>query len=567
MGVARECVPDAIKCLENLDRGCTERKRSHRAGSSSSRLSNPKVDSSANAGNCEAHRRARPCPGPERMASGTISSTADSIRSMGVEGSEPAHEWFPVGDDDAGSAHGFPGVGAIPAFRLLHSGLRRLRARGTARNEDRVTRQPGAARVGHRWAFRLAAATMTGSGLGGAVAMVVPGPLRMGRGGGRWRAGAGEHELPRAIPRRGPWTGSRVGMADRVAGKTPEKGGGLQMSGDDVLSPELEGLGLRSHVAELARSGLCVVPPEVTGASARWVRSLSELVLRRTTEFVGCGFTLERGPDAALEYHPDAEPVSIVVRTGDRPNQVVVQQLAGCHRAFRDLAVHPVAVALVRHLIGETRTRFSHHQCFVKWRDEHGYGSDARIACRPDRGPGAVGRDGVRRERDVVPHGLHAGGRGPRLCSRFSPARRQAGRCEGSARGGACRSGGGKPDRLSRGDLAWRVSEDGPRIEVVRDEPLSALHGHSTGGPSPLSGSAPGRRLPQSRVVPGARRVQRRVSLCHAAQAGPGRVVGKLNLSRRTACRRRRGTGWQPVVKPRVAPRPKGAGEGPETPA
>ena len=89
-GVARECVPDAIKCLENLDRGCTERKRSHRAGSSSSRLSNPKVDSSANAGNCEAHRRARPCPGPERMASGTISSTADSIRSMGVEGSEPA---------------------------------------------------------------------------------------------------------------------------------------------------------------------------------------------------------------------------------------------------------------------------------------------------------------------------------------------------------------------------------------------------------------------------------------------------------------------------------------------
>ena len=147
------------------------------------------------------------------------------------------------------------------------------------------------------------------------------------------------------------------------------------MSRDDGLSPELEDLGLRSHVAELARSGLCVVPPEVTGASARWVRSLSELVLRRTTEFIGCGFTLERGPDAVLEYHPDAEPVNVVVRTGDRPNQVVVQQLAGCHRAFRDLAVHPVAVALARHLIGEARTRFSHHQCFVKWRDEYGYGS------------------------------------------------------------------------------------------------------------------------------------------------------------------------------------------------
>ena len=147
------------------------------------------------------------------------------------------------------------------------------------------------------------------------------------------------------------------------------------MSGHGELSPELEDLGLSSHVAELATSGLCVVPPEVTGASAQWVRSMSELVLRRTTAFIGCGFTVERGPDAALEYHPDAEPVNIVVRTGNRPNQVVVQQLAGYHRAFRDLAVHPAAVALARHLIGEARTRFSNHQCFVKWRDEYGYGS------------------------------------------------------------------------------------------------------------------------------------------------------------------------------------------------
>lgn len=147
------------------------------------------------------------------------------------------------------------------------------------------------------------------------------------------------------------------------------------MSRDDELSPELEDLGLRTHVAKLEDSGLTVVPPQVTGFSAPSVRGLADLVLRRATEFVGCGFTLEGGPDADLEYHPDAEPVNIVVRTGNRPNQVVIQQLASCHRAFRDLAVHPVAVALARHLIGEARTRFSSHQSFIKWQDESGYGS------------------------------------------------------------------------------------------------------------------------------------------------------------------------------------------------
>ena len=166
------------------------------------------------------------------------------------------------------------------------------------------------------------------------------------------------------------------------------------MSRDDELSPELEDLGLGSHVAELANSGLSVVPPEVTGFSAPSVPSLAELLLRRATEFVGCGFTLERGPDAVLEYHPDAEPVNIVARRGDRPFQVVIQQLASYHRAFRDLAVHPVAVALVRHLIGEARTRFSHHQSFIKWRDESGYDYDSTLGLHADQTavPGPWGR-------------------------------------------------------------------------------------------------------------------------------------------------------------------------------
>ena len=144
------------------------------------------------------------------------------------------------------------------------------------------------------------------------------------------------------------------------------------MSRDAELSPELEDLGLGSNVAELASNGLSVVPPEVTGLSAPSVRALADLLLRRATEFVGCEFTLERGPHAALEYDPDAEPVNIGPRTGARPSQFVIQRLASQHRAFRDLAVHPVAVALVRHLIGEARTRFSSHQSFIKWRSRSG---------------------------------------------------------------------------------------------------------------------------------------------------------------------------------------------------
>ena len=66
------------------------------------------------------------------------------------------------------------------------------------------------------------------------------------------------------------------------------------MSRDGELSPELEDLGLQSHVAELADKGLTVVGPEAGGLSASSVRGLAELLLRRATEFVGCGFTVER---------------------------------------------------------------------------------------------------------------------------------------------------------------------------------------------------------------------------------------------------------------------------------
>ena len=61
--------------------------------------------------------------------------------------------------------------------------------------------------------------------------------------------------------------------------------------------------------------------------------------------------------------------------SGDRgvPSQFLIPQLARHHRMFRDLAVNPVAVALIRHMIGRTATRFSSHNSLVKWQGEFGY--------------------------------------------------------------------------------------------------------------------------------------------------------------------------------------------------
>lgn len=128
------------------------------------------------------------------------------------------------------------------------------------------------------------------------------------------------------------------------------------------------------YVDELERQGLCVVPPEVTGLTQDRVSRMVDLLLERARTMIACDFSVNEGPDAELEYDPDAEPVGIVARTGSRPEQLVVQRLTSYHREFRDLAVNPVAIALVRHMIGENRTRFSSNQSFIKWSGTFGYG-------------------------------------------------------------------------------------------------------------------------------------------------------------------------------------------------
>jgi len=128
---------------------------------------------------------------------------------------------------------------------------------------------------------------------------------------------------------------------------------------------------LESYVMELEVEGLTVVPPEVHGFPMRRFDEMVKLLLEYAEKMVGCRFTLENGPEARLEFPPNAMPLS---EGGGPPNQFLIQQLARHARVFRDLAVNPVAVALIRHMIGERAARFSSHNSFMKWQGDYGYG-------------------------------------------------------------------------------------------------------------------------------------------------------------------------------------------------
>ncbi len=127
---------------------------------------------------------------------------------------------------------------------------------------------------------------------------------------------------------------------------------------------------LESYVMELEVDGLTVVPPQAHGFPLHRFDEMVKWLLARAENMIGCGFTLEQGPDAPLEF-PTTMPLS---ERGGPPNQFLIQQLARHARIFRDLAVNPVAVALIRHMVGERATRFSSHNSFIKWQGDYGYG-------------------------------------------------------------------------------------------------------------------------------------------------------------------------------------------------
>jgi hypothetical protein len=137
-------------------------------------------------------------------------------------------------------------------------------------------------------------------------------------------------------------------------------------------------LGLEKYIAELEIDGYTVVPPEVTGVSIAEIDHLTSVLLKKSEELIGCPFSVENGPEAELDYGD--YPGTLELLSGVKPAQFQLMQLCTFDRAFRDLAINPVAVALMEHLIQPESTRFSSHNCFVKWKGD-GYGSSLGLHC------------------------------------------------------------------------------------------------------------------------------------------------------------------------------------------
>ena len=138
-------------------------------------------------------------------------------------------------------------------------------------------------------------------------------------------------------------------------------------------SAELSALGLDEYILQLEVDGLCVVPPEVHGVPLEDFDIMVDLLLKKAQDMVGCEFSLGRGPHAEV-YFGEGMPQPGIAEDRAQLTQFLIQQLASQHRVFRDLAINPVAVSLMRHLIGTKATRFSSHNSFVKWHGDFGYG-------------------------------------------------------------------------------------------------------------------------------------------------------------------------------------------------
>ena len=139
-------------------------------------------------------------------------------------------------------------------------------------------------------------------------------------------------------------------------------------------SQALVDLGLEPYVLQLEVDGLCVIPPSVTGVSEATVDQMVAVLLDEAEGRVGCQFSLARGPHEAVRFDSQEIPDSSIAEDRMQLTQFLIQQLGSLHRLFRDLAVNPVVVELMRHMIGRRALRFSSHNSFVKWQGAFGYG-------------------------------------------------------------------------------------------------------------------------------------------------------------------------------------------------
>jgi hypothetical protein len=152
-----------------------------------------------------------------------------------------------------------------------------------------------------------------------------------------------------------------------------------------ALHPHLVELGLEPYVLALEVDGLAVVPPEIHGVPPVVFDRLTELLLAYASDVTGTTFTLDAGPADELEFAGGATS-ALHDRSGPC-TQFLLGNLASHHRLFRDLAVNPVGVALVRYLIGGWATRLSSNTCFVKWHGDYGYGPGHGMHCDQQETP------------------------------------------------------------------------------------------------------------------------------------------------------------------------------------
>lgn len=143
-------------------------------------------------------------------------------------------------------------------------------------------------------------------------------------------------------------------------------------------------LKLEKYALELEMNGLTVVPPEVTGITMEQCDRMVELLLARGKELCGVNFTMEDGPTEEVEY----TNLNVLGAAGNglggeappKLSQIQLVQLAQMDREFRNLAINPVALTLIRQMIGFDETRLSSTNSFVKWKGG-GYGSNLGMHC------------------------------------------------------------------------------------------------------------------------------------------------------------------------------------------
>ena len=170
-------------------------------------------------------------------------------------------------------------------------------------------------------------------------------------------------------------------------------------------------LNIEKYALELDTYGYCIVPPEVHGVSMETINKLKDLVLQKASEVTGCKWTEEDGPLKAMQWPSGTDfliqtsntnktrpkPASTPIpynnnkkknsNDHNEPFQMLMQQMGRYHREFRDLALNPVCLALIEHMIGPRASRFSSNNAVIKWKGApSNYATERNLAMHADQG-------------------------------------------------------------------------------------------------------------------------------------------------------------------------------------